>query len=217
MHKVTLRAQLLAAARADGIPVGTSRLWFVRKYELGESLTVTREGKLVTTPAGSYTQLFCATLNKLHEFPAGELVMDDTPGELNKHLDFMLRAHGDVLISGLGLGCVTRGCLANPNVRSVTVIEREPDVLYLVAPHMTNPRLTIVVSDALRYIEATDHRYDCAWHDLWSNPDNDEQHLQRTHLHLLMAMRERVKFQGAWEFPRLFKRLLTEKNKIPVI
>jgi hypothetical protein len=35
--------------------------------------------------------------------------MNDFPQELKKHLDFVLRARGRVLVTGLGLGCVVRG------------------------------------------------------------------------------------------------------------
>jgi hypothetical protein len=188
------RTDILAAARADGIPAGTCRLWTVKKFRLAKPL-----------PAGSYTQLWRATLAALHLAEHGELVMQDTPEELNTHLEFMLKARGRVLITGLGLGCVARGCLANPQVESVTIIERDPAVMRLVSPWMPAERVTIIVADALAWATQSTERFDCAWHDLWSDPDKDEPHLQITHLALICALSDRTDFQGAWQFPRQFR------------
>jgi len=137
--------------------------------------------------------------------------MDDSDRELRTHLDFMLRAKGRVLITGLGLGCVVRGCLANPAVEQVTCIERDQSVLKLVAPYMPKtPRLEIIKADALKWCEATEEKFDCAWHDLWSDPDKEEPHLQVNHSHLLAMLADKVGYQGAWAFPREQKRLWRE-------
>lgn len=129
-----LKQTVLAAARADAIPAGDSGLWMVRKDIARKPILAKRNDKLVQIPAGTYTSLVRWTESTLHLH--GEVVMHDVPAELNTHLDFMLRANGRVLVTGLGLGCVVRGCLANPAVRHVTCIENSVDVLKLVAPYM---------------------------------------------------------------------------------
>jgi hypothetical protein len=200
---MSLKDDILRAARADAIPKGTSGVWTVKKFSLSDTFT---SGNRVIPP-GHYTQLFCYVLAHAMQSPLGDCVMHDTPEELNKHLDFMLRAHGRVLITGLGLGCVVRGCLANPAVKCVTIIEKSQDVMKLVWPYMPEKRkLSLIHADALDWTRNSRRRFDCAWHDLWVNEDFDETHLQTYHMQMICEMASKVKLQGAWEFPRMFKR-----------
>lgn len=218
-------ANILAAARADAIPKASSGLWFTLKIfcpvpmEAPRGLGLDGIRKMVTVPVGHYTQLWRLTVENMHLRIPGELVMCDMPDELDTHLDFMLHAHGDVLITGLGLGCVARGCRANPLVRSVTVIERDRDVLRLVAPYLPEG-IKLVHADALRWADVLKSQplvreFDCAWHDLWSDPDDDEaKHLQLMHSHLIALMAGRVRdFQGAWQLPRSFKKAVNRRRR----
>lgn len=210
-----MKTELLHAAKASAIPEGAAGLWHIKKIKLARNVIAPKDGKLVEVPAGEYTQLWRWTeetvqrhLDGCLDYP-GELVMTDSPDELRTHLHFMLRAHGRVLICGLGLGCVIRGCLANPAVTHVVCIERDPAVLKLVKPHMPAERLTILQADALSWVRNNieRQRFDCAWHDLWSDPDKDEPVLALNHSELFCLCHQRVGFQGAWAFPRPQKRL----------
>jgi hypothetical protein len=195
---------ILRAAKADEIPAATAGIWTVKKLSLSKEW---REGRRIIPP-GHYTQLFCYVLAHAMQNPIGDCVMHDTPEELNKHLEFMLRAEGRVLITGLGLGCVVRGCLANPNVKCITVIEKSKDVINLVWPYMPEKRrLSLIHADALEWVRSTRRKFDCAWHDLFANEDFEEPHLQTMHMQLVCEMASKVKkIQGAWEFPRMFRR-----------
>lgn len=214
-----LKARVLAAARADNIP-GPARkgLWGIRKFALKTPITVPRgEGKQALIPPGQFTQLFRWTTHSImHDTP--DLVMQDTPDELKTHLNFMLNARGRVLITGLGLGCVARGCLANPAVQSVSVIERDKRVIALVAPYMPG-EITIVQADAVEWVKRNESlmTFDCAWHDLWSDPDAGERHLQASHSELFCLLAKVVKFQGAWAFPRPQKRLWNRIAGVAII
>jgi len=208
LRQLSLKEYILACARADSIPEGESRLWSVKKVRLSKPLDIVhpRLKTRVYLPAGTYTKLFRVTESTLHN--GGECVMEDTPFELRTHLQFMLRARGRVLITGLGLGCVVRGCLANPAVEHVLCIERDTSVLKLVAPYMPQTkRLTIIVADAVKWCAETENEFDCAWHDIWSDTDAGEEHLHVLHGQLLAHMGSKVGFQGAWDFPRDQKRL----------
>jgi hypothetical protein len=202
------KSTILAQARASQIPAGLAGLWSVVKFSLSGPFPVKRgSDKEVILPAGHYTQLWCQTEATMH-LPYGVLVMQDTPEELATHLDFMLRANGRVLITGLGLGCVLRGCLANPNVESCTVVERDPHVLNLVAPHLPRDRFEIVKADATAYVaDMPANTFDCAWHDLWNDPARDEDHLQVIHSGLICACTGKIAMQGAWAFPHYLKRV----------
>jgi hypothetical protein len=185
----------LNAMRADTIPAGESGLWFVSKATVKEDTVTTPPGgaRQVTVPAGRYTQLWRVTMEKLHLLEPGELVMNDLPYELKKHLAFVMRAHGRVLVTGLGLGCVVRGLLINPRV------------IKLVMPHMPSG-FKLIQDEAVSWCERTRRHFDCAWHDLHTIEEDGEPKLQLVHGDLIKAMHGRVKFQGAWEFPRFIRR-----------
>ena len=199
---------VLSAARAEMIPSAWSGAWCVQKATLKEE-SVTEKGLL---PAGTYTHLFRLTDSTLYNSPPGEVVMEDTPYELRTHLDFMIRAYGRVLVTGLGLGCVVRGLLANPAVEHVTCIENSPDVLKLVRPYMPTERLSIIEAEALTWTAESGQSFDCAWHDLWADRDAGQPHLDNWHMRLMFNCAKQVEFQGAWSFNRTFKRLLQTKG-----
>jgi spermidine synthase len=139
----------------------------------------------------------------LHE-NEGEVVMEDSRHELQKHLAIWLNATGRVLVTGLGLGCVVRGLLASPQVEHITVVELDPQILRIVGHEFQfNPRVTLIRGDALT-VQLTG-QFDYAWHDLWT--DGDE-HLQVLHAKLLARFRDQCRIQGAWNLPRHFKRAM---------
>lgn len=203
---------LLQAARAVDIPEGSSGLWYIKKVYPPKAQTVTRNGQQYELAPALFTHLFRITDDTLYKHPPGEVVMEDTPLELKRHLEFMLRARGKVLITGLGLGCVVRGCLANPNVEKVVCIEKSSDVLGLVRPYMPQDRLKIVYADALAWTATNKERFDCAWHDIWANKDRGEPDLSLLHTQLIFNCVERVGFQGAWGYLRESKRFLKWKG-----
>ena len=154
----------------------------------------------------SYTILSRHTFATLHRVD-GECVMEDGRQELSRHLPIWLAAHGAVLVTGLGLGCVVRGLLAKAEVTQVDVVELDPDIIHAVSPSLPKDvRLTIHCDDALTWSPPAGTRWDFAWHDIWSNPDQGEPHLQVLHAALLLRYKPYVGCQGAWQFPREFKR-----------
>lgn len=153
-----------------------------------------------------YTILSRQTLATLHK-ERGEIVMEDSALELRKHLPIWLAARGRVLVTGLGLGCVVRGLLANPDVDQVDVVEIDRGIARVVGHEFaSNPRVRIVVGDATSV--PLPGRFDFAWHDLWSEDD----HLQRIHLNLFVRFRRQCRVQGAWAFPRMFSRLMARRG-----
>lgn len=210
-----MKEQILQACRATHIAPGEAGLWSIKRFALCHALDLGPRYRPRELPPGTYTQLWRMTMAKLHT-AHGDLVMQDTPQELNTHLEFMLKARGRVLITGLGLGCVARGCAANPNVSEIVVIERDRHVLDLVGPSMLPwSKIEIHQADAPAWIEADNSQWDCAWHDLWSDQDRGDPHLQVTHSRMMAALHGRVRVQGAWQFPRSHKRLW--KRTVPGI
>lgn len=204
--------EILKAMKADLIPVTSRGLWFIHKIKLEKSTLSMRHGLSVIVPPGRYTYLRRITDATLYEEPPGEVVMEDTPFELQTHLGFVMQAYGNVLVTGLGLGCVIRGLLMNPDVESVTCIENSRDVLRMVAFHMPFDNLTIIEADALEWTVKNERKFDCAWHDLWTNKDHEEPHLDIWHAELFKNCQKFTKHQGAWAFPRIMKRMMREKG-----
>lgn len=202
----------LESMKAGMIPEAWSNLWYVSRISLTESLVTKRHGAQVTLPANDYTFLYRVTDHTLYNSPPGEVVMEDTPMELSTHLGFVMRARGNVLVTGLGLGCVIRGLLENPNVEHVTVLENSVDVMELVWPYMPKERLTIIFADALEWTATNTERFDCAWHDLWTDRDSGEPHLDIWHAALFTNLKKCVKRQGAWAFDRSMKHRLIKKG-----
>ena len=93
------------------------------------------------------------------------------------------RAHGDVLIAGLGLGMILHPILKIEAVRSVTVIEKYQDVMDLVLPTLAvNDKLQVVVGDICTWKPPRGRRYDVIWFDIW--PDIEPTRLpEMTRLH----------------------------------
>lgn len=211
-------AQTIEAMRAHGVPAGEAGLWAVTKWAISKPMFVRRnEGRGVTIAPGQYTNLHRWTTATLSQ-TCGELVMHDEPHELRKHLQFVMRARGHVLKTGLGLACVVRGLLVNPSVTAITVIERDADVIKLVGESLFRQAqrvpIEIVHADALTWCASTDRKFDCAWHDIWTDTCEGERELADAHARLICDMHHKVAFQGAWEFPRSFRRTCRDMGVI---
>lgn len=201
--------ELLQASRVPGPyqePRGAG-LWAVRRRltpgpDVLEKLAIDPIG----LPAGAqYSTLHRYTDATVHV--GGEVVMDDTPYELRRHLPILLRAAGRVLVTGLGLGCVVRGLLSIPDVQHVDVVEIDAAVLDLVGPEFEGrERVTLHHGDAARISWPDDQEWDWAWHDLWTEHKDGALHLLHT-IVLQRYSRYVRRGQGAWMLPRMVKRL----------
>lgn len=125
----------------------------------------------------------------------GCLVMSDTPAEQRDHWEAVMRAKGSCLLNGLGIGMVLKNILLKPAVTDVTVVEISQDLIDLVAPHYTDPRVTFVCADAFAYKPPKGKRYQMVWHDLWDNicADNLED-MEKLH----RKYGRRTDWQGSW-------------------
>ena len=208
----SLIKKILKESSASSIPVGSSGLWFIHKKHHKEPRTEDYRGQERILPAGEITYLMRTTEATVHLNPPGDVVMEDSIFELKTHLGFILEASGNVLITGLGLGCVIRGLLVNPNVKNITCIEKSGDVLKLVQPYMPADRLEIIQADALEWTKDNQFQFDYAWHDLWTDRCKGEPHLDVWHTKLIKNCVKEVKNQGAWRYSRFLKRLMSDRN-----
>lgn len=100
------------------------------------------------------------------------VIMSDTPAEMNDHAYFVEKAYGNVLINGLGLGVVLYNCVIKEEVKHVTVVEIDRDVIELVGSQflpMFENKIKIVHANALTYTFPREVKFNCVWHDIWDS------------------------------------------------
>lgn len=132
-------------------------------------------------------------------------MMSDTPMERRTNTRLLKDAHGDVLIGGLGIGMLPAALLRTDRpthraIRSVTVLELESDVIRLVAPHLRDPRLTVVQADVFTWTPPEGALYDTIYWDIWPEITDDNlpgmQQLHRRYLPYLRADNPRATMES---------------------
>jgi hypothetical protein len=103
----------------------------------------------------------------------GECWMSMTPYEFESQETGVRLARGHVLIFGLGMGWAAAATAANPQVTSVTVVEKDPEVLalhreldlFVQLPPAARAKLRLVEGDAHAYVPGTS--VDLMMADIW--------------------------------------------------
>lgn len=116
----------------------------------------------------------------VHELrESGGVWMTDLPIEQAQIDPALEPMRGNVLVGGLGLGYAAQTLALKPSVDQVTVIERSPEVIDLVAEHLRGGKTK--KRNKIRVIEADLHvwlrenpqlRFDWAFYDIWA-PDGE--------------------------------------------
>ena len=138
-----------------------------------------------------------------------DIVMEDSPRELRRHLPIWMHGKGHILKTGLGLGCVVRGLLTKADVEHISVVEIDKDIIRIIGEEFKdNNRVSIYHADALEFDYNSIPKLDFAWHDIWV-PENDG--LQILHGQLLKRLCNDHITQGAWAMPRDLKKFARQK------
>ncbi|HWT79715.1 MAG TPA: hypothetical protein VN648_13095, partial [Candidatus Methylomirabilis sp.] len=120
-------------------------------------------GQYIPTAPGIYALLFVT-----NESGSSTCMMSDLGYERSTCLEVVKRAHGHVLIAGLGLGMILHPILKNRDVDSVAVVEKCQDVIDLISPSLpSNPKLVIHTGDIFVWTPPPAVRYDVIWFDIW--------------------------------------------------
>ena len=208
--RITDTMVCLATEPWQGEQYSLSRMTVTPEQEAFQRLRAAINGRSRFVPAGTYWNLSLG----------GAPMMTDTPDEKRDHIGPVMQAQAraqlhpiNVLINGLGLGCIANAMLAIPNVAHVTVVEHDADV----ARHMGPPiidlwgeqRVTIAHADAFTYQPPKGCKYGVAWHDIWQSisPDNlpDMHRLHRKY-------GRRASWQGSWARKHCERMLRHEKQ-----
>lgn len=96
----------------------------------------------------------------------GRTMMTDIPQEIYDHEKPISNAHGDVLVGGLGLGYYPSCIINKPEVRSVTVIEKEQEIIDMVKPYI-DKRIVVKCADLFDYLKTGHAIFDYAYFDIW--------------------------------------------------
>ena len=144
----------------------------------------------------------------------GTLWMSNTPAEIDDHWEFFYQVEtrgGDILINGLGLGVVLTHILKFPNVKTVTVIEKEKSIIKLVAPTFKDDkRIKIIHADALKWKPEKGRRYNVVWHDIWPSLCTDN---KPTMSYLHRSYARRCDWQGSWGKSFIERMMREERNR----
>lgn len=103
--------------------------------------------------------------------------MVDDPPHWWSMQDYARNSRGKVLVAGLGLGLVIHELLKNVDVDSITVIERNKDVIDLISqllPKPENVDLEIINEDFYTFINRTKRQFDRIIIDLWTTGCREE-------------------------------------------
>jgi hypothetical protein len=100
-------------------------------------------------------------------------MMSDTPMEKFTNQYVLNYAKGDILIAGLGIGMLPVALAAKDDVKSITILELEPEIIELVEPLIrknvkNEEKITIIQADAYQYpLQNADKKYDWVYLDIW--------------------------------------------------
>lgn len=107
------------------------------------------------------------------------VVMSDTDHEQRTNIGMVAFSKGRILIGGLGIGLIVLPLLEKPEVASVLVVEKNPDVVALVEPAIRKAagehagKLTVVLGDVYTWKPAKGDRFDSIYFDIWSDVSTD--------------------------------------------
>lgn len=181
------------------VPEGRSGKWWVNKFtidkdgaarhNLRERIVERQHGLMARlVRPGDYTRLL----------RGDETIMSDTDAERGDHYDPVKHADGDCLIMGLGLGVVANAILRKSKHNTVTVVEKDPDVIKLIAPHyraLFGDRLTVTCADAFEFKPPRGKNYNVVWHDIWDNTCVDN---LKEMAKLMRRWKSHCEWQGCW-------------------
>lgn len=96
-------------------------------------------------------------------------VMSNTRMEERTNMNFCHSANGDVLIGGLGIGLIILAIQDKPEVKTITVIEKNQEVIDMVATQLNfNDKVKIICADVFEWKPDKGVKYDCSYMDVWA-------------------------------------------------
>ncbi|MCP6727390.1 MAG: hypothetical protein KJI69_05275 [Patescibacteria group bacterium] len=155
------------------LPPSEKGVFAIEHFELSEE-RVKRE-KLQAMFGGSYHEVHSLKAGKyikLVDKSKHDIVMSDTPMELDTNDNFVKAAFGSVLIGGLGLGLILMAIQSKKEVKSILVYEKEKEIIDLIEKRLPlNKKVTILNENI--YDVAPKAGFDTIYFDIWNNICSD--------------------------------------------
>lgn len=111
---------------------------------------------------GKYVKLVddSATFNRV--------IMSDTGMELDTNLPIVEQANHNVLIGGLGLGIIALAIERKPEVDSITIVEKEKEIIDLITKYVKfSDKVKIVHGDIFEFKPT--QKYNTIYFDIWND------------------------------------------------
>jgi spermidine synthase len=100
----------------------------------------------------------------------GQIMMTDAEFERKTNIEPIIRKGNSALIAGLGIGLILHPIICN--FKNVTVVEKELDVIKLVAHHF--PSVSIVHDDIFSWAPPKGSKFDLIYFDIWGDISSDD-------------------------------------------
>jgi len=128
---------------------------------------------------------------------SGGVMTSDKPDEIYIQYIAFHNMHGRVVVGGLGLGMAANMLAAMPDISSVAVIEKEPDIIQLVGDNL-DPKVNVIQADLFEYVkQLTAGNFDSAYYDVWYSTSRREWAASVVPLYR-MSRRLGIETLGAW-------------------
>ena len=99
-----------------------------------------------------------------------EVVMSNIPAEIYDHTEICQKSYGWVLICGLGLGMILHQLCRNDHISEIVVVEKESEIIDMIAPAFPEGKVTILQGDAFLPEECgITGQFDTMFFDIWNN------------------------------------------------
>lgn len=101
-------------------------------------------------------------------------MMSNTPMEKRTNRDFIRNANGDVFIAGLGIGLIVLPIQDNENIKSITILEKNQEIIDLVGSQLPlNDKVKIICGDVFNYEFPKGTKFDTIYFDIWDYVNSD--------------------------------------------
>ena len=102
--------------------------------------------------------------------------MSLNPNEIETMKPYIEKAKGNVLVLGLGMGYVPFMMALKSEIKSITIVEKDPDIISLfnslIYPSFKNKeKIKIVEGDAINFVRKQ-NKFDYIFADLWHSPED---------------------------------------------
>lgn len=120
--------------------------------------------KLQGISPGTYTRLMYR----------GQVIMSDTDIEKRTNQEFVMNAHGDVLIGGLGIGLILMAIQDKEDVRTITVLEKSKEIIQMVGEQLNlNEKVKIIKTNVFEWEPEEKECFNTIYMDIWSYINED--------------------------------------------